>query len=379
MPSKLRPRKPIGVPDKPKSQSNAPERISEIDSTSGPGSGTSFSSSDESKSEKESVQRERKRKLTKKQVIPAGTFHTYIWVTLILAFWILDIGVHLLKIQFPIELSSFSKATVVDWMYISYSFVVPFCFYKLWESSPSRISSTVMLPALVVLTIGACMQTVIGTVTRRLQAFGYDSEWSVGENSVMQFVKPTQLVDVFEMLITLGLNSGFHLWWISFLLTLLFYFFGCFIKKTSKLPEGIQQLRQTSWSMLPLFAVYFWYMVSQYQLLTPFLLTLFVMLVYQLFQQSLHRITDENGQFLLQSMGIAVVFLVTWKWLLCRDEALSELYPGIFGIPKPWTYVRMYIHNDIGHLRDVIRNEPMETTAEASSPILSVTIPTSNQ
>ncbi|XP_070543584.1 ceroid-lipofuscinosis neuronal protein 6-like isoform X2 [Ptychodera flava] len=317
---------------------------SDLDSTSSHRSGTSASSSDESKSEVEPALKERRKRSIKKPMKSAGKLVTIPWCVLITSFWILDIGRNIIR---------------------------------LWEHSPNRIPSNIMIPTLAILTVGCSIQIVSDSVIARLTSLGFDHALSVEDNTLMQFVKPRELIDIFKHVIHIGTGLGYYLWVVSLLLALFAYFVSCFIKKSSHIPEGIQQLTTTSWLILVPLAVYLWYIVSEYQLVGPFLILLSMVILYQAFEFSLHRVTDINGQLLLQSFGITLVFLLTWKFLVWGDKNLSGQYPGLLGIPQPWTYVRMYIHSNVGD-PSVFMSEPDEIM-QSSSPVLSVTVSGASQ
>ncbi|XP_070543585.1 ceroid-lipofuscinosis neuronal protein 6-like isoform X3 [Ptychodera flava] len=307
----------------------------------------------------------------------AGKLVTIPWCVLITSFWILDIGRNIIRVFIPGQILYVDSVVLADYMHVLYTIIVPVCIYKLWEHSPNRIPSNIMIPTLAILTVGCSIQIVSDSVIARLTSLGFDHALSVEDNTLMQFVKPRELIDIFKHVIHIGTGLGYYLWVVSLLLALFAYFVSCFIKKSSHIPEGIQQLTTTSWLILVPLAVYLWYIVSEYQLVGPFLILLSMVILYQAFEFSLHRVTDINGQLLLQSFGITLVFLLTWKFLVWGDKNLSGQYPGLLGIPQPWTYVRMYIHSNVGD-PSVFMSEPDEIM-QSSSPVLSVTVSGASQ
>ncbi|XP_002736842.2 ceroid-lipofuscinosis neuronal protein 6 homolog [Saccoglossus kowalevskii] len=342
----------------------------DFDSASSPVSGTSPSSSDESKSEIE-IKKEKKKKSSKRSVLPAGIFHIELWVTLTVVFIVLDIGKHVVRIYFPSDWLPFGKIHTADFMQISYCITVPFCLLKLWEKSPRRSTSTIIYIIVILNTVGSSISMISDCVTERLVSIGYDTNLPLGQNAAMKKIEPQKILTVLRLLSSFEKDIGQPLWQLTLFLIFFFYFMGCFIKRKHRIPEGIQQLSRQSWFVLPFFSLYMWYLIAEYQMLTSFLVLTFFMLFYQLFEQSQHRITDINGQFLLQSMGIAMVFLLSWKWLLWGDSALHEKYPGFTGIPQPLTWWNnMYSKNLVPSMDGID-----ELVEKISSPILTVTVP----
>ncbi|KAK3593786.1 hypothetical protein CHS0354_014328 [Potamilus streckersoni] len=266
-------------------------------------------------------------------------FHWDIWLTLTLQNWIFDFGRPIAALFVPLSMTPLNKPSIGDYFHMAYNVITPFCILKLLERSPRKVSPTLVYLSIITFVMGASIHLVGDSIDHRLVHLGYQLHLSVRDNPIMQQLKPEGLIDSFELLYSYDEEIGHLMWYIPFFISLFLYFCGCFrdVNDSSAKKGGIL------WWILTLFsAVYYWYLVTEGQISSVYLLTYVAMVFWMLREKVAGHALDINGRFLLYSFTAALILTVLWVAWLWNDAVLRKKYPGLLYVPEPWSYYTLY-------------------------------------
>lgn len=252
--------------------------------------------------------------------------------------WVLDFGRPIVMIILPLEWFPLNKPSAGDYFHMAYNVLTPFLLLKLIERSPRSLPRPAVYLCIITFVMGASIHLVGDSVNHRLILSGYQLHLSVRENPIIKDLKPTTLIDCFELLYYYDEQLGHLMWYIPFFLILLLYFTGCFtqIKKEKKMPLS-------GWLLLGPSALYYWYLVTEGQIFELFLLTFLAMVAIVVHRHQKGLSLDSNGEFLLYSFSLTMGLVAIWVAYLWNDTILRKKYPGLIYVPEPWSYYTLYI------------------------------------
>ena len=127
------------------------------------------------------------------------------------------------------------------------------------------------------------------------------------------------------------------MWYIPLFATFVVYFFSSFGRKV----ESYMPVKARI--MLLFGAVYDWYLVTEGQIITIFLLMLLIMLVIMVWRLQQGMSMDANARFLLYRFVLTLALVAAWVFYLWDDEVLRKKYPDFLYVPEPWSYASLYI------------------------------------
>ncbi|XP_062272467.1 ceroid-lipofuscinosis neuronal protein 6-like [Scomber scombrus] len=265
-------------------------------------------------------------------------FHFDLWFWLTLQNWILDFGRPIVMIILPLEWFPLNRPSAGDYFHMAYNVITPFLMLKLIERSPQALPRSAVYLCIITFVMGASIHLVGDSINHRLILSGYQLHLSVRENPIIKDLKPTSLIDSFELLYYYDEQLGHLMWYIPFFTILFIYFTGCFTnaKEQKKLPVS-------GWLLLGPSALYYWYLVTEGQITELFLITFLAMVVMVIHQQCKGLSLDSNGLFLFCSFSVTVLLVALWVVYLWNDQVLREKYPGLIYVPEPWSYYTLHI------------------------------------
>ncbi|XP_046898218.1 ceroid-lipofuscinosis neuronal protein 6a isoform X1 [Hypomesus transpacificus] len=268
-------------------------------------------------------------------------FHFDIWFCLMLQNWVLDFGRPIVMIILPLEWFPLNKPSAGDYFHMAYNVLTPFLLLKLIERSPRSLPRSAVYLCIITFVMGASIHLVGDSINHRLILSGYKLHLSVRENPIIKDLKPTSLIDCFELLYYYDEQLGHLMWYIPFFLILFLYFTGCFtqIKEEKKMPLS-------GWLLLWPSALYYWYLVTEGQIFELFLLSFLAMGALVVHRWRKGSNLDSNGEFLFYSFFLTMGLVVVWVTYLWNDPVLRKKYPGLIYVPEPWSYYTLYIKDN---------------------------------
>ncbi|CAJ1049299.1 ceroid-lipofuscinosis neuronal protein 6a [Xyrichtys novacula] len=268
-------------------------------------------------------------------------FHSDLWCCLTLQNWILDFGRPIVMIVLPLDWFPLNKPSAGDYFHMAYNVITPFLMLKLIERSPRPLRRSVVYLCIITFVMGASIHLVGDSINHRLILSGYQLHLSVRENPIIKDLKPTSLIDSFELLYYYDEHLGHLMWYIPFFIILFIYFTGCFIKA-----EKQKTMPVFGWLLLGPSALYYWYLVTEGQITELFLLTFVAMVIMGIYQRREGHSLDSNGLFLLYSFTFTLLMVGLWVAFLWDDPVLRKKYPGLVYVPEPWSYYTLHIKRD---------------------------------
>lgn len=265
-------------------------------------------------------------------------FHFDLWLCLTLQNWILDFGRPIAMIVLPLEWFPLNMPSAGDYFHMAYNVITPFLMLKLIERTPRPVSRTAVHLCIITFVMGASIHLVGDSINHRLILSGYQLHLSVRENPIIKDLKPTSLIDSFELLYFYDEHLGHLMWYIPFFVILLIYFSGCFSNMDDQ-----KKIPISGWLLLGPSSLYYWYLVTEGQITELFLLTFLTMFAMMIFQRFKGLSPDSNGSFLFYSFGATMVLVSLWVAYLWNDPVLRNKYPGLFYVPEPWSYYTLHI------------------------------------
>ncbi|XDV18238.1 hypothetical protein PO909_023976 [Leuciscus waleckii] len=250
-------------------------------------------------------------------------FHTDLWLCFTVQNWILDFGRPIAMIVMPLEWFPLNKPSVGDYFHMAYNVITPFLLLKLIERSPTALPRSAVYLSIITFVMGASIHLVGDSINHRLILSGYQLHLSVRENPIIKDLKPTSLIDSFELLYYYDEHLGHCMWYVPFFLILFLYFTGCFTQvKDEKMPYS-------GWLLLGPSAVYYWYLITEGQIFVLY--------------RRMGFMLDSNGRFLFYNFIITLGLVLVWVAYLWNDKVLRKKYPGIIYVPEPWSFYTLHI------------------------------------
>ncbi|XP_040894697.1 ceroid-lipofuscinosis neuronal protein 6 homolog [Toxotes jaculatrix] len=263
-------------------------------------------------------------------VLSKPRFHLDLWLRFTIQNWILDVGRPVVMLVLPADWFSLNRPGAAEYLHILYNITTPLTLLKMLELSPRNLPLPAVHVGIIVVIMATSFHLVADSITRRLLLIGYELHLSVRENPVMQNLKPTSLIDAFELLFYYDDTVGHLMWYIPLFLILLFFFSGCFChrKQEEKMPSA-------AWMLLVPNAAYYWYLITEGQTFILFIFTFFAMTATVMHQRRQGMSPDTNGLFMLYSFSAALFLVAVWVACLWNDAVLRRKHPGLIYIPQP--------------------------------------------
>ncbi|XP_044048539.1 ceroid-lipofuscinosis neuronal protein 6 homolog isoform X2 [Siniperca chuatsi] len=224
-------------------------------------------------------------------------FHLDLWLGFTVQNWILDVG----------------RAVVM-----------------MLERSPRTLPRPAVYLGIIAVVMGTSLHLAADSITRRLLLIGYQLHLSVRENPVMKKLKPSSLINAFELLFYYDDTLGHLMWYVPLFLVLFLFFSGGFShrKQEDKMPPA-------AWMLLVPSAAYYWYLITEGQTFILFIFTFFAMTATVMHQRRRGLVPDGNGLFMLYSFSAALFLVAVWVACLWNDGVLRKKHPGLIYVPQP--------------------------------------------
>ncbi|KAK1802040.1 hypothetical protein P4O66_004385 [Electrophorus voltai] len=197
----------------------------------------------------------------------------------------------------PLDWFPLNKPSAGDYFHMAYNIITPFLLLKLIERSPTTLPRSAVYLSIITFVMGTSIHLVGDSVNHRLILSGYQNHLSVRENPIIKDLKPTSLIDSFELLYYYDEHLGHSMW----------------------------------------------YLVTEGQIFVLYLFTFFAMAATVMRQKRLGYTLDSNGRFLLYNFIITLGLVVVWVAYLWNDNVLRKKYPSIIYVPEPWSYYTLHI------------------------------------
>ncbi|XP_018547002.1 ceroid-lipofuscinosis neuronal protein 6 homolog [Lates calcarifer] len=265
-------------------------------------------------------------------------FHLDLWLSFTVQNWILDVGRPVVTLVLPADWFPLNRPGAAEYLHLLYNITAPLILLKMLGRSPRSLPSSAVHLGIVVVVMATSFQLVADSVTRRLMLIGYQLHLSVRENPVMKSLRPSSLIDAFELLFYFDDALG-HLRHIPLFLTLLFFFSGCFCHRKQE-----ETTPPAAWMLLAPNAAYYWYLITEGQTFILFIFTFFAMTATVMHQRRRGLVPDCNGLFMLYSFCAALCLVAVWVSCLWNDAVLRRKHPGLIYVPQPRSVYTLHLH-----------------------------------
>uniref|UniRef100_A0A3Q4GRD4 CLN6 transmembrane ER protein b n=1 Tax=Neolamprologus brichardi TaxID=32507 RepID=A0A3Q4GRD4_NEOBR len=241
--------------------------------------------------------------LCRRQSSDRPRFHLDLWLSFTFQNWILDVGR-------PVML----------------------------ERSPWMLPGLAVRLGIIAVSMGTTLHLAADSITRRLLLIGYQLHLPVRENPIMRNLKPSALVDFFELLFYYDDTVGHMMWCVPFFLVLVLFFNGCFSRREQ------ERMPPSAWMLLAPNAAYYWYLITEGQTFILFTFTFFAMTTTVMHQRRRGLFLNSDGRFMFYSFSAALILVVIWVGCLWNDSILRTKVPGLIYIPRPCTVYTLHLH-----------------------------------
>ncbi|KAM7002340.1 ceroid-lipofuscinosis neuronal protein 6 homolog [Tautogolabrus adspersus] len=268
-------------------------------------------------------------------------FHFDLWLCFTAQNWILDVGRPVATLVLPADWFPRNRPGVVEYLHILYNISAPLVLLKMLERSPRKLPRLAVHLGIISIVMGTSLHLVADSITRRLFLIGYELHLSVRENPVMQDLKPSSLIDAFELLFHFDDALGHLMWYVPVFLVLFLFFSGCFShrKQEEKIPAA-------GWMLLAPNAAYYWFLITEGQTFILFIFTLFAMTATVMHQRRRGLVPNSNGLFMLYSFCAALLPVAVWVVCLWNDGVLRKKHPGLIYVPQPRAVYTLHLQNN---------------------------------
>ena len=264
---------------------------------------------------------------------PSHSFHFDIWFVFTLENWLLDFGRPIFGLYVS-KLFPLSRPGFGDYCHMAYNIITALCLLQLMARSQRPVPKMLQHLLVTFFVMGASIHLVGDSVQHRLIHSGYLLHLSVRDNPIMKQLKPASLVESFELLDFYDEHLGHMMWYAPLFAAYLVYFYGSF-GKSSSTGFGV-------WLLAIFGAGFEWYLVTEGQIFTIFILMFACMVPIVAFRAQQGLVMDPNAKFLFFRSALTLVLVAVWVAYLWNDETLRKKYPGWLYIPEPWAYVSLY-------------------------------------
>uniref|UniRef100_A0A7N8WY89 CLN6 transmembrane ER protein b n=1 Tax=Mastacembelus armatus TaxID=205130 RepID=A0A7N8WY89_9TELE len=268
-------------------------------------------------------------------------FHLDLWLGFIIQNWALDVGQHVAMLVLSADWFPANRPGAAEYLHILYNVTTPLVLLEMLERSPRMLPRLAVRLSIISVVMGTSLHLATDSITRRLVLIGYQLHLSVRENPVMKNIKPSSLVDAFELLFYYDDTLGHLMWYVPLFLALFLFFSGCFCcRKQETMPAA-------AWMLLVPNIAYYWYLITEGQTFILFTFTFFAMMATVMHQRRRGMLLDANGLFLLYSFSAALSLVALWVVCLWSDAALRRKHPGLIYVPQPCAVYTLHLrHNN---------------------------------
>ncbi|XP_026028187.1 ceroid-lipofuscinosis neuronal protein 6 homolog isoform X1 [Astatotilapia calliptera] len=229
-------------------------------------------------------------------VLPRPRFHLDLWLSFTFQNWILDVGRPVVMLVLPADWLPLQHPGVADHLHFLYNVTAPLILLKMLERSPWMLPGLAVRLGIIAVSMGTTLHLVADSITRRLLLIGYQLHLPVRENPIMRNLKPSALVDVFELLFHYDDTVGHMMWYVPFFLVLVLFFNGCFSRR-----EQEERMPPSAWMLLAPNAAYYWYLITEGQTFILFTFTFFAMTTTVMHQRRRGLFLNSDGLFMFYS------------------------------------------------------------------------------
>ncbi|XP_053282294.1 ceroid-lipofuscinosis neuronal protein 6 homolog [Pleuronectes platessa] len=272
-------------------------------------------------------------------VLPRPRFHLDLWLSFTVQNWVLDVGRPVVMLVLPANLFPLNRPGAAELLHVLYNVTAPLILLKMLERCPRSLSVPVVHLGLISIVMGSSFHLVADSISRRLVLIGYELHLSVRENPVMKELRPSSLIDVFELLVRYEDTLGHLMWYVPLFLVLLFFFSGCFCHRTQA-----DRMSPAAWTLLAPNTTYYWFLMTEGQTFILFIFTFFAMTATVMHQRGRGLVPDSNGLFMLNSFSAALVLVLIWVLCLWDDGVLRRRHPGLIYVPQPSAVYSLHLH-----------------------------------
>ncbi|XP_044048538.1 ceroid-lipofuscinosis neuronal protein 6 homolog isoform X1 [Siniperca chuatsi] len=257
-------------------------------------------------------------------------FHLDLWLGFTVQNWILDVGRAVVMLVLPADWCPLNRPGAAEYLHILYNISTPLILLKMLERSPRTLPRPAVYLGIIAVVMGTSLHLAADSITRRLLLIGYQLHLSVRENPVMKKLKPSSLINAFELLFYYDDTLGHLMWYVPLFLVLFLFFSGGFShrKQEDKMPPA-------AWMLLVPSAAYYWYLITEGQTFILFIFTFFAMTATVMHQRRRGLVPDGNGLFMLYSFSAALFLVAVWVACLWNDGVLRKKHPGLIYVPQP--------------------------------------------
>ncbi|KAM8751150.1 ceroid-lipofuscinosis neuronal protein 6 homolog [Acanthopagrus schlegelii] len=275
------------------------------------------------------------------EVLLNPRFHLDLWLAFTLQNWILDVGRPVVTLVLPADWTPLNRPGAAEYLHILYNITAPLILLKMLERSPRTLPRTAVRLGVITVVMGTSLHLAADSITRRLMLIGYQLHLSVRDNPVMKNLKPSSLIDAFELLFYYDDTLGHLMWYVPLFLVLFLFFSGCFRhrKQEEKTPAA-------AWMLLIPNAAYYWYLITEGQTFILFIFTFFAMMATVMHKRRRGMVPDGNGLLTLYSFSAALVLVAVWVAWLWSDGVLRKKHPGLIYVPQPRTVYTLYLQQN---------------------------------
>ncbi|XP_070764000.1 ceroid-lipofuscinosis neuronal protein 6 homolog [Enoplosus armatus] len=274
-------------------------------------------------------------------VLSKPRFHLDLWLGFTVQNWILDVGQPVVMLVLPADWFPLNRPSAAEYLHILYNISTPLILLKMLERSPRTLPRPAVHLGIIAVVMGTSLHMAADSITRRLLLIGYQLHLSVRENPLMKNLKPSSLIDAFELLLYYDDTLGHLMWYIPLFLVLFLFFSGCFSdgKQEEKMPPA-------AWVLLVPSASYYWYLITEGQTFILFIFTFFAMTATVMHQRRRGLVPDGNGLFMLYSFSAALFLVAVWVVCLWNDGVLRKKHPGLIYVPQPRAVYTLHVRQD---------------------------------
>ncbi|XP_044212783.1 ceroid-lipofuscinosis neuronal protein 6 homolog isoform X1 [Thunnus albacares] len=297
-------------------------------------------------------------------------FHLDLWLSFTIQSWVLDVGRPVVMLVLPADWFPLNRPDAAEYLHLLYNISTPLILLKvtetqhvvhkiinstvpqnklkhllsrhqLLERSPRTLPCPAIHLGIIAVVMGTSLHLVADSITRRLLLIGYQLHLPVRENPVMRNLKPSSVVDLFELLFYFADTLGHLMWYVPLFLVLFLFFSGCFChrKQEEKMPTA-------AWMLLVPNAAYYWYLITEGQTFILFIFTFFAMTATVMHQRRRCMVPNGNGLFMLYSFSAALVLVAVWVACLWNDGVLRKKHPGLIYVPQPRAVYTLHLHQN---------------------------------
>ncbi|XP_037622346.1 ceroid-lipofuscinosis neuronal protein 6 homolog [Sebastes umbrosus] len=275
-------------------------------------------------------------------VLSKPRFQLDLWLGFTVHNWILDVGRPVVMLVLPADWFPLNRPGVAEYLHILYNISTPLILLKMLERSPRTLPRPAIHLGIIAVVMGTSLHLAADSITRRLLLIGYQLHLSVRENPVMRNLKPSSLIDAFELLFYFDDTLGHLMWYVPLFLVLFLFFSGCFRHRR----QEEEKMPLAAWMLLAPSAAYYWYLITEGQTFILFIFTFFAMTATVMHQRRRGMVPDGNGLFMLYSFSAALFLVAVWVACLWSDGVLRKKHPGLIYIPQPRAVYTLHLRQD---------------------------------